>query len=53
MTSQSKRVNRLIQEHSHLNQRSSDSRGEVDQATERMTEIRQELVELHRPEEKG
>lgn len=52
MTSQSKQVNRLIQEHSSLNQRTSDNPGEADGPSERMTEIRQELVELHRPEKK-
>lgn len=51
MSSQSSRVNRLIQEHSNLNQRSPDGEGEAG-SHDRMTEIRQELVELHRPEEK-
>lgn len=52
MSSQSKRVSHLIQEHSSLNQRSSDDPRETDSFNDRRTEIRQELVELHRPEEK-
>jgi len=52
MSSQSKHVSRLIQEHSSLNQRGADGLAEADQPSERVTEIRQELVELHRPDEK-
>jgi hypothetical protein len=47
MSSQSERVNRLIQEHSSLSHPESNTPGENDrEQNERVTQIRQELVQI-------
>jgi hypothetical protein len=49
MSSQSERVNTLIQEHSSLNKPEVGYEGGTREQKARVTEIRQELVQIYQP----